>query len=204
MFKFVQYESEDVPNKPGVYAFALEPISLANFGLVGAGPFELERLEKVKKRLVEKLLSWEELLSSREFVGRVVEPSKDNTNSMILNIQAAMQTSLRPQKLLDSIDSVSDPVKLMRLLEVISVAMPPLYVGVAIDQTLKQRYEQHWNNYLSKRSGCFGGRLREMRVEWSELSYYAVEIPTGFIEKNAINLCEEIVQALSKPILSNA
>ena len=77
-----------------------------------------------------------------------------------------------------------------------------MYVGIALDQTLKNRYNQHWNAFLNKKEGCLGGRISDSGLIWDDISYSAIEIPTGIIQKEMISICEDILQGFSKPLFS--
>ena len=75
-------------------------------------------------------------------------------------------------------------------------------MGIALEQTLKERYEQHWYDVLNNKSNSFGGRVSKCGLLWDDLSYSAIEIPTGIVQKDLISVCEDLLQGFSKPIFS--
>lgn len=180
----------------------LKPISLEKLGLVGMSNFTEKDISIAKKNLVKKLIFSAEIFSVREFSGYLRENDKSYKNQVAIEMNGKSISAFDEVWLLEKINSINDVVSLMKVIEILSAVFPPLYVGITISQTLRSRYDQHWNNYNAGRPKCFSARLHENSIDWSELNYMAIEIPTELINDEMIGFCEDLMHGLTKPIFS--
>lgn len=79
----------------------------------------------------------------------------------------------------------------------------PLYIGKAVQQTLRQRYSQHIKNYNDAVSGktdknTFGHRLYEIGLNPSELIFKYHSLTN---RDNEIDMIEHIINRITKPTL---
>lgn len=78
--------------------------------------------------------------------------------------------------------------------------LPSIYIGIAKNQTIAQRLEQHRNNFESKKKGTFGGRVAKYVKDWSYLEFNSIDIIPG--NNNDLEVVEKIIHRLTKPVYS--
>lgn len=202
-FSFQSYEPDEVPEAPGVYCFRVRVISRSELGLLGAKrPLPIAETGRLRERILKKLVKVFDVLSSGELHGHLGE-EKDRKLAFAYQLTANSAVSMDKDYLRASLAAIDDVYELVLFMERLTALTPPLYVGMSVAQTLKQRYNQHWSNYNSSVSGTFGCRIRESGLEWEELQYSAIEAPAALPKKQSIELCEWLALSLAKPKLSN-
>lgn len=204
MFEFQKYKSNDVPDSPGIYAFHLNPFSLQKLGLIGVSRFTKQEIDSAKRRLYRKILQASELIHFRELRGDISEGHKSVANRLELRLVGSTKSSFSQNWLEEKIEPIEDVLSLIRVLEVVSMVIPPLYVGIALDQTLSHRYDQHFRDYLQRSPKCFGGRLAAQGLDWEETTFTAIKLPIDVANSELVNLVEDIIHGLTKPIFSYA
>jgi len=196
------YQEDEIPVEPGLYSFHLNMITMDKVGLIGNSNFNKEKLQVAKINLLNRLDRIDKILNSRLFSGKLVEKEKNYYNSVSYGLSATSNHGLIMDQLKLKIEAAEDIVRVVKLLNRMCIILPPLYVGITINQTLKKRYNQHKSNFFKNKNGSFGGRIAEANIRWDELIFSAVEIPTRLIDKEMLELCEDILHGLSKPIYS--
>ncbi|MBL7252030.1 hypothetical protein [Alloalcanivorax marinus] len=198
------YGSPEIPESAGLYCFRL---CLANPEVMGLiGPSHLRPADgqaRLRARLLDRLNLADEVLSSRVLQGNLSE-DKGTHPATRFSVSAEQVQSLNLAAIREDLAAIGDPEALVHILERVSLALPPIYVGVTRDQTLRMRYEQHWHNYRSPVPGTFGARLRKLRLSWNDVTFHAIELPTALVSDRNIKLCEDLLLSLSKPVLSQA
>jgi len=202
MLNFKNFKHNEIPSSPGIYVFRLDLVSQSKLCLRGStGHAEIE-VVRAKKNLIKRIQLIDKVMSSRKFEGQISEIEKVTHNKIQIDLLGNSRRVFEGTDLIKKLEEVEQLISLIQILEIITKIIPPLYVGIALEQTLKDRYEQHWNNYLSKKENGFGGRLSKSGLGWDDLSYSAIEIPTGIIQKDLVEVCEDLFQGFSKPIFS--
>lgn len=180
----------------------LKPISLQKLGLLGMSSFDEGDIKAAKRQLIKKLDFVSMVFNEREFDGYIQEKNKSYKNRVLIELDGKSIGSFNTKWLEERIYNIKDTVSLLKVIELLSTVFPPLYIGIAIDQTLSSRYDQHWNNYNNGKKGCFSSRLIESGIDWSDVSYMAVKIPTELVNEEMIGFCEDLIHGLTKPIFS--
>lgn len=193
---------ETIPNKPGLYAYYLNNISLSKMGLFRDVTYTEEELSKTKEWLKVKVKESLEFLRKTEYNGSIFEQSRTRHLRKTLSLHA---TTKHEYRFLNDIDKI--PSKLLPayidMLESSGMFYKPIYVGITTEQTLIGRYIQHKDNYENNVEGTFGYRLRENNILWSDISLRCISISQSMAgEKNLIELCEKYIFLVSDPLLS--
>ena len=151
---FTSYESSDIPNDPGIYSFRTKIVSPESVGLIGNSNFNVESLLRAKEKVRERLINIDNLYATRRLIGKAQEPSKTSHLAKTLLLEIDEDTSLESDDLNKKLSNVTDIYKLVKLLNILTLALPPLYVGITVDQTLAARYIQHQRDFDAKSKGC--------------------------------------------------
>ncbi len=201
---FTSYELTDIPNDPGIYSFRTKIVSLESVGLIGNSNFNDESLLRAKEKVRERLINIDNLYASRRLIGKAQEPSKTSHLAKTLLLEIDEDSSLVSDDLNKKLSNVTDIYKLVKLLNILTLALPPLYVGITVDQTLAARYIQHQRDFDAKSKGCFGGRVAQSGIRWTDLDFSAIRLPTSIIDRSCMEFAEYILHALNKPLFSNS
>lgn len=190
----------DIPHSPGLYGFSIILGSRQKAGLIGKHPFDQKTLITAKASLLRRLTRLENILASRSLDGTLKETGKGNGVSegyVITARQVALSSSIR---LLESCDPQDVPI-LLDSLESLSTVPAPIYVGMAKEQTLNQRYFQHKTNFhSSSERDSFGYRMKILGLRWDDFIYSCHPIADS---KPPVRALESLLHALIKPPYSN-
>jgi len=190
----------DIPHAPGIYSFSVLLGSRHKAGLLGRHPFDQKTLSAAKASLLRRLDRVERIFASRSLDGTLRESGKGNSVSegyQVVARQVSLSNSIR---LLESCDLQEVPI-ILDSLESLSTVPAPIYLGMAKEQTLNQRYFQHKSNFHSScERDSFGYRLRGLGLRWDDLIYGCHPIVDS---KPPVRALETLLHALIKPPYSN-
>jgi hypothetical protein len=201
---FESFNQPDIPDSPGIYAFRAQILSPEQVGLIGNTNFDSDTLKNARTKLTARILTLDKLLSRRQYRGSIKELDKAHHLSHTLAADISELPTLNPSRIEARVHRIQDIVKLVRLLNAVTLALPPLYIGITIDQTLNARYRQHQSDYETNKLNCFGGRVLECGLTWGDLDYSALKLPTSLVDNECMVFAEHILHALGKPIFSNS
>lgn len=200
--QFQFYEEDEIPDAPGLYAFGFRLADQQSLGIIGSVKnIEDEKLKKIKNKLKRRLEYANHIFSQRHLTGSIWE-DKSSTVRYSYDIEGKPRAPLNIDMLHALVDNADSPISIILMLEKLSMILPPLYVGITEGQTLRARYRQHYSNFIASEPGTFGGRLKGLKVQWGDITYKALDLPPSIINRESLRLCEAILLALSKPILS--
>ena len=196
------FEERDIPNSPGIYIFRLNILIPFELGIRPNSDLRSESLtNEVKRKLTSRLDKLEKVVLSNELEGQIRNKGKKFTfnQTSIVSIKN-LQSIIKKSK--TKINSIKDVGEFCEILAVLNEIIPPLYVGITYDQTLKERYSQHKNDWLNNRFGKFGARLKSQNISWSEVGFFAKSINISSINKDELKFTEELFHYFTNPILS--
>lgn len=195
-----EFELSRTQETPGVYAFHLRALRRASVGLTGKGPFENDVLVAAKsncERIFERILQLE---TQRTFSGSLSEPRSYPAHGRIIDVsgQVAYTQSLR-----NKITTIPlhDIPGFVRGAEAIATLLPPLYVGITIEQSVQARYEQHKRDHSNRKQSTFGGRLADQGFHWADILFSFVPQAALNIRGDTLKTLEDYIQLLARPRL---
>ena len=179
-------EADKVPiSSGGIYLFTLR--FPTNYELSGENNEDLLRFN------IRKYLS---MLSDTKLSGTLSDPEKarhlHDHYSLSANVQ--LETCLSVA-LDDTVLSTIPTKELISLLQDFFFFLPPIYVGLAYDQSLSERLSQHLGGQTQ-----FSSRLRDSSLSWHELYYYCMPIENW--NRTQVRYVETLFQAYAQPKLS--
>ena|ERR1700728_3640498 len=186
----------------GIYAFHLRLIRAPRAGLTGTEtPEELVQVRDRLLLLVRRVADFETAslysgnlgeLGAYGGHGRYIELSGSSSRPIFLEEQIAAL-------------SLADVPGFVRALDALSAFFPPLYVGIAIRQTVQARYRQHQRDYENGPADrTFGSRVAKVGLEWTDLVYSYAPQETLRLSDSAISQLENYIQFLSRPRLGKS
>lgn len=193
-------QKDDLPQKAGIYTFFYNPFSPHGLGLFADKPLTDKKINRAKKTVEKKLAVLKELrfgLESDIQIDLGIPSGK-----RLANFHAhAYASYLDNTSKLDDLTS-EEFLELLNLANRSIHALPPIYFGITIKQTLKERYIQHYANFLNNKPGTFGSRAREHLLAWEDLAFMCsqAENLNGFAK--AVDTLEAQLILLSTPYLS--
>lgn len=204
MTGFKSYDHTEIPDEPGIYAFRAKIVTPASVGLIGNSGFDIDSLLTARKMILKRLLMVDRLLSSREMTGEATERDKSPYLAKILHLEIEEKITLDADDLSMRLDKFEDMnvFQLVKPLNLTTLALPPLYVGITVDQTLSTRYKQHQSDFDANQKRRFGGRVSQAGIRWSDLDFSAICLPTSMMDRNSMEFTEYILHALGKPLFS--
>lgn len=195
------YDEYSLPTGPGIYCFRLKLVTLESVGLIGNSRYTQSEVDTAKRKLISRFSLLSNVYGSRKLVGSLQEPYKKENTPLRLDVSADISDLFNMESYIDLVKRCNDIPHLIKLLSTANSIMPLLYVGIAYDQTLYQRYHQHKNNYMNKKEGCFGARVSAAGLRWSDLQFAAVECGVT-CDHESISLYEDMLHGLYKPVFS--
>ena len=190
---------EDIPTSPGLYAFYLSFISRRSLGLFQGESSSESEIDNAKSILEKKFLRFLSLRKERRYQGKIRDASRHSHLSPSFSVGLDEYFSDAPLK---SLLAMSGEIFLsaVDMIEDTLLLQPPVYVGISVDQTLRDRCLQHRKDFDSSiDGGGFGARLKRMGFEWTDLVYVARASQVYGAELKEV---EKSIQLLINPILS--
>ncbi|WP_175718790.1 hypothetical protein [Burkholderia anthina] len=79
----------------------------------------------------------------------------------------------------------------------------PLYVGITVEQTLQQRYSQHYRDFNnSDELNVFGTRLRKSGIRWEDILFTCADLPLANVSSSGLLFLETQIHAMHPPLFS--
>jgi len=181
--------------------FHLRALRRLTVGLNGRGPFTEAELETARKNcstIIEKMQKLEE---SNGYEGGIRQFGLYERHGISISLSGQVSHSEYLRSVLAHIVSEDIP-HFVSNVELLCTALPPIYVGVTIDQTLQQRYSQHKRNHANQVSGTFGQRLARLGFEWSDVVFSCA--PQPGVSDAAIRAIESYLQFFARPSLGRS
>lgn len=200
---FEESNSNQIPAQQGLYAFFIDSISPSKIGLQGIGPWSTESLEKAKATLIDRCQKQIQILNSLELNGLIGETEKDRHLQISYAINAYQKSDT---DLIEEIENI--PLGMVReyasFMHSSAIMSQPIYVGIAVAQTLKERYKQHKRSYYSDQAdqNIFGARLRKNRIGWDDLIFGCIPLNSSEEVKYMLPALEKHLHAITHPVLS--
>lgn len=180
------------PDIQGIYAICLNMPSLHSLGHARMPPAVVENSARLH---MSKLLR---LQTGRKFAGVMHEVNKVGPRQRGMEVTAG-DLPIDLQYLCGS-SQVLAAYKLVRMLQPL---FPPLYVGVAIGQSIQSRLHQHrYDLENDVQDNVFGRRARASNLAWSDLSFSWVTANSPE-DLQALTAVERVLQAVIAPALSD-
>ena len=154
--------------------------------------------------ILKRLLMVDRLLSSREMTGEATERDKSPYLAKILHLEIEVKITLDADDLSMRLDKFEDMnvFQLMKLLNLTTLALPPLYVGITVDQTLSTRYKQHQSDFDANQKSALAVVFLKMVFVGQISIFSAICLPTSMIDRNSMEFAEYILHAFGKPLFS--
>lgn len=180
-----------VSNTPGIYAWYYDYRKL----------IDILNLPAPRNTIIDTFLNELESISKKIKLPTVKGNIKGKLNTeyscIIDNIDYLKSTSYHAKMNLIDFNMLKESVYVLQSFSA------PLYIGKAVQQTLRQRYSQHIKNYNDAVSGktdknTFGYRLYEIGLNPSELIF---KYHSLINRDNEIDMIEHIINRITKPTL---
>lgn len=188
---------ENIPSAPGVYAYYISFLSRRSLGLFRGNVSEQD-VCNAKLILARKFKQFLELRKDRRYEGRVRDAQRYSHIAPSYSIQLEEEFVAAP---VDALLAMSSPrfLNAVDLLESTLLLQSPIYVGIAVEQTLRDRCLQHRSDfYGGSNSSGFGSRLKKFGFEWADLVFVA---SPSVAYGNELREVEKAIQLLINPIL---
>lgn len=194
--------ADQIPEKPGIYAFFACMITPSIFGQEGqmSESIPSETSESARRILVKRYKELQGALYDREYFGSMRSPEIAGHIAPPIDLFGKDKPPKGVSERLQSIPN-EDLYGFVLLLQSATIYSRPLYVGITKEQTLKDRYYQHKESYQAKTEG-FGGRLRDAKIPWDTVRFCCSSFEYTDISYSSLGIAEDIVQSLSRPFLS--
>lgn len=193
----------DIPELPGIYAFFVDLIGPYSFGLRRGDSITSETWPKIASDIAQRFSSLCQLYRNEEYTGQLFQDGKSGLLRSAIGVKAS---SLIPTIDANEIATMS-PVEAHAYLAVARKAqyfLPPVYVGVTYDQTLRDRYLQHQHSYKAQtEKNIFGKRFRDSGFVWEDLIFGYAELRAEELSTLPLRFLEAHIQTISPPTLSS-
>jgi len=180
------------PDKPGVYALIPR---LPHLGAICAGGSSSLHAHR---NAVEALQRLQRAMLARSFGGCLAEERKAG--------QLAHRIKLSGTPLIEELPGTGLEgetfEQLYGLLRTLLPLLPPLYIGLAEDQSLQERLHQHQRGILKDEGkNTFGARARALGFAWTD--FHAVWLAAdNLAELKSLRVLEKLLHAIIHPPLS--
>jgi hypothetical protein len=183
-------------NQTGLYWFGLSIPAPHEVGL-GSNSSAEER-EKAQIQLSAILDRFSRVYCESELSG-LLRDKRHSHLSVAMDVTAIARRIVEPSHFLNPWLGGADDTEVFALLSAlrrISASLPPIYVGLAYDQSLSDRLSDH----LDGRSNL-QFHLSRSGLQWQDLYYTCITIES--LDKNIYRLLEKTLQSLYRPVFSN-
>jgi hypothetical protein len=163
-----------------------------------------DELKTAKMKLILLLHRLLQLEQRQRFSGRIFEDECYEHHGRQIALNGSTHVTDYLQVTMDRLPEDDVPA-FIRVIESISIFLPPLYVGITLAQTLQSRYEQHKRDYSSGSSDTtFGGRVSASGLAWNDLVLSVAPQPALRLSDISIEILEDYLQYFSRPKLGKA
>lgn len=183
-------------NQTGVYWFGLSVPAPHEIGLGSSN--SVEERAKAQSQLTTILDRFSRVYCEWELFGQLRDKRHAHL-SVAMDVAAVARRVVEPSQFLNPWLGKADDAEVIALLSALrrmSASLPPIYVGLAYDQSLSDRLSDH----LDGRSNLQSHLLRS-GLEWQDLYYTCISIDS--IDKDIYRLLEKTLQSLYRPVFSN-
>jgi hypothetical protein len=197
MFKvFDDFQLRNSRHVGGVYAFHLRLIRPARIGTQDRNTIDYAKVRERFSYLARRVA---ELEFSGEYSGEISKNQQYDAHGLVIRLRghyehidflAEQITNVPDNELLDFVSAIN----------AVTPYLPPLYVGVAVKQSLQERYRQHQRDFdAGPGEDTFGGRVALAGLDWSDLLFSA--IPNDHLRLNidSTRALEKYIHYLSRP-----
>lgn len=190
-------EREEVPRQSGgIYQFSIRFPSLYELGLTSSSP----NVDRVATAMTAYLCRVAPAFGIRDLNGFLNSAAQGTHLKTTFKVHATrhdlaqLHATIRnvfssPAQTVDDIRAIASAVQFAFQMS------PPLYIGIASDQSLGVRLDQHLSG-----STHLATRLQSIDLEWRHLEFRCVPLPQ--CDRMAIRRLEKLLQATFKPTLS--
>lgn len=190
---------EEVPRRPGVYAYYPAIFSRRALGLFNGTQPSRDSIDSAKALLRYKASLYLKLRRERLYEGYLRDKMRHPHLAPTFTVHLQERINEEPVGTLLSL-SAEEFLRALDFLEKTYFLQSPLYVGISKEQTLQTRCIQHMRNYQTpSESDSFGGRLRRTGFDWSDLTFVGVPSTTY---GDDLKQAEKILHLIVNPILS--
>ena len=184
----------------GVYAFHLRAIRRVSVGLTGREPFDDEQLAAAKRKcmlIADRILKLERL---HQYRGSLAEVGAYEGHGAQLDLCANRAYTDYLFRTIDAIHP-SDIPGFVRTAETLCTFLPPLYVGIALKQSVQARYDQHKSDFANRRPNTFGGRFASIGFAWNDVAFSFSPHTTLRMKDESIRRLENYIHFFLRPRL---
>lgn len=199
---YTEPESDDIPAQPGLYAFFLDLVGPGNCGLRAGQHVTPSNFTKIANNLDYRLRRLIPIFRQLELSGRVIQSDKFGPLQRAFDF-TGKETSPSPRAVTEIAATPAELESILIASKRTAFFLPPVYVGMTVDQTLGQRYRQHHAAYQnSTELNVFGSRLRSAGLAWTDLLFACVPIGPHDANEIALRFVEQQLHVIHPPILS--
>lgn len=198
---FADSTSRDIPKQQGVYAFFLDLISPGKIGLAGKGPWSPAILERARASLLRRIRLQAQVFCAVELAGALEQADKFGPVQALYSLNAKKTQSIDLAEEISDIaaEAIRDYAQLVH--DTITFAQP-IYVGIAYDQTLHDRYLQHRTGHRGDGEIGFGSRLRSLGIDWDDVVFACQSFESQSADRSLFRQVERTLHSITHPILS--
>lgn len=195
-------EFQDIPELPGLYAFYVDLVGPGNCGLRSGDRVTSRNFDSIAANFDYRLKRLGKIFRQLELTGHIQEVDKLSSLKRSFSLRGNENTPT----LSEVKEIAKDPVELEAILLASKHAtffLPPIYVGITVDQTLKLRYEQHFAAYNNAdKTNVFGSRLKASGIMWNDLLFTCIKLPPAAVNLSALKFVEQQLHTINPPPLS--
>jgi hypothetical protein len=183
-------------NQTGVYWFGLTIPAPHELGLEATN--SAEEQSKGRRALSTLLDRFSRVYCDSELVGQIRDVKHPHL-AIAMDVVATACRLTKPSEFLDpwlNSTNGNDAASLLSALRAISASLPPIYVGLAYQQSLLDRLNDHLDGRSNLRS-----HLSRTGLDWQDLYFTCVEIQT--LDKRSYRVLEMTLQSLYRPVFSH-
>jgi len=199
-FQSARFASE-IPESPGIYAFNISIVGPYRFGLRSGQAVSAEDRARIASALALRLSKIRRLFRAVGLTGQLVESNKSGLLRRVFDVAADESTEDVNHHEFEAL-STDALNKILAVGSKATLMLPPIYVGMTLDQTLRQRYHQHRMSF-SGADNLFGPRLRALGFIWDDLVYSYLPLAADESESLPLRFIERQIHAINPPPLSN-
>ncbi|MEX2258535.1 MAG: hypothetical protein WD672_07480 [Woeseia sp.] len=201
---FTDLDADGIPTSPGLYAFYHRPIGTLQMGLGGITEVTTEHGNNLRYRVEKKIRSQSSFRLGAPLSGRLSEYKATHiARSYDVSAIGASDYSRIKASLARVPDA--DLLTVVRILGKLSVLVQPVYVGITIMATLRQRFYQHRRDYdeiTDDKPSTFGARFRMTGFDWDELVFACIPTDKQGLSEESLVFIEQYFQSIAQPVLS--
>ena len=134
------------------------------------------------------------------YEGSVQECDTYEAHGTTLELKGHMEYTDYLHRIIENIEP-KDVANFVKASEALATFLPPLYVGVALKQSIQDRYAQHYSNYNLVKQGTFGGRLAEAGFEWGDIVFSCSSPSSLRMEDSTLKVLETYIHFFTRPKL---